>query len=183
MQARRPARPISREGQAGPVWGDGGGFVVAMKPDNAGGAEGTSSSRKRPEAARDRGIGDGSLHQLLNSVQEAAGGVACQSEGRTRNPLLHAVRQGVCRPDVLWQAHRRCRINGGVPGVDGQTFGDIEQYGLTKWLEELAEELRKKTYQPQPVRRVYIPKPDGKTTSLSGIPTIRDRVVQNGSPA
>ncbi len=83
----------------------------------------------------------------------------------------------VYRNDVLWQAHRRCRINGGVPGVDGQTFADIEQYGLTKWLEELAEELRKKTYQPQPVWRVYIPKPDGKQRPL-GIPTIRDRVVQ-----
>ena len=62
-------------------------------------------------------------------------------------------------------------------GIDGQTFADIEAYGAEKWLDELAEDLRSKTYQPQPVRRVYIPKPDGKQRPL-GIGTIRDRVVQ-----
>ena len=60
----------------------------------------------------------------------------------------------IYRKDVLWCAWRRCLINGGAPGVDKQTFEEIEKYGVMKWLDELAEELRTKKYQPQAVRRV-----------------------------
>jgi len=83
----------------------------------------------------------------------------------------------VYRQDMLYDAYRRCLINGGAAGMDGQTFEDIEAYGARRWLDELAEELRTKGYRASPVKRVWIPKPDGKQRPL-GIPTIRDRVVQ-----
>src|SRR5262249_58671453 len=62
-------------------------------------------------------------------------------------------------------------------GVDGQSFEDIESYGQERWLDELVQELKSRTYQPLPVRRVYIPKPDGKQRPL-GVPAIRDRTAE-----
>jgi RNA-directed DNA polymerase len=83
----------------------------------------------------------------------------------------------VYRRDILEFAYLRCRSNDGAPGVDGQTFEDIEAYGRDRWLDELTTELRERTYRPDPVRRVLIPKPDGKQRPL-GIGSIRDRVAQ-----
>src|SRR5438270_12600954 len=75
---------------------------------------------------------------------------------------FYALYDKVYRADVLAYAYACCRANDGKPGVDGQTFEDIKAYGLERWLGELAEDLRKQTYRPQAVRRVYIPKADGK---------------------
>src|SRR6202167_2960798 len=83
----------------------------------------------------------------------------------------------VWRSDILSHAYNLARANKGAPGVDGVTFDQIEASGLEDWLTRLGEELRTKTYQCQPVRRVMIPKPGGGERPL-GIPTIRDRVVQ-----
>ena len=85
----------------------------------------------------------------------------------------------VYRRDILSHAYRLVKANKGTSGVDGLTFERIEERegGAERYLEQIAEELKGKSYRPMPVRRVYIPKPDGRQRPL-GIPTIKDRVVQ-----
>ena len=83
----------------------------------------------------------------------------------------------VYRKDVLAFAYDCCKANGGAAGVDGQTFEDIEAYGRERWVDELTQELKSRTYRPLPVRRVYIPKPDGKQRPL-GVPAIRNRAAE-----
>jgi RNA-directed DNA polymerase len=90
---------------------------------------------------------------------------------------FHALYDKVYRDDVLRHAFQCCRANHGAPGVDGVQFEDIEASGVEPWLGELATTLKEKTYQAEAIRRVHIPKPNGKLRPL-GIPTIRDRVVQ-----
>ena len=86
----------------------------------------------------------------------------------------------IYRPDILEHAYALARDNDGAPGVDGVTFEAIEASGVEGWLAALREDVAARTYRPQPVRRVMIPKPGGGERPL-GIPTIRDRVVQTAA--
>ena len=85
------------------------------------------------------------------------------------------------RKDVLRYAYDRCKANQGAPGVDKQDFADIAAYGEDRWLGELAEKLHRKTYRAEAVRRVWIPKADGKKLRPLGIPRIADRVVMTAA--
>jgi len=93
---------------------------------------------------------------------------------------FYALYDKISREDILAHAYAQCRSNRGAPGVDGQDFADIEAYGVERWLAELALALREETYQPEPIRRVFIPKANGKLRPL-GISTVRDRVCMTAA--
>ena len=121
------------------------------------------------------------LHRLppVNGVRELQRKLwtaAKQSQGRR----FHAVFDQICRRDVLWMAWDRVRANRGAAGVDKMTLEAVEDYGVVRLLDELAVDLRAGSYRPMAVRRVEIPKPDGRMRPL-GIPTVRDRVAQQAA--
>jgi RNA-directed DNA polymerase len=99
------------------------------------------------------------------------------SAKRSRTRRFHALHDRICRGDVLAEAWRRVKSNRGAAGIDGETLAMIEQAGVEEFLQGVQQRLRSGRYCPQPVRRQYIPKPDGTKRPL-GIPTVRDRVVQ-----
>jgi RNA-directed DNA polymerase len=110
-----------------------------------------------------------SVEKLQSSLQAKA-----KSEPSCR---FYSLWDKVYREDVLLEAFRRSRANAGAPGVDGIDFEAIEAAGIDRWLIALQEELRSKSYAPQPLLRVWIPKRNGGQRPLS-IPTVKDRVVQ-----
>ena len=93
---------------------------------------------------------------------------------------FYALYDKISRDDILAHAYAQCRSNKGAPGVDGQDFADIEAYGVERWLAELALALRQETYRPEPIRRVFIPKANGKLRPL-GISSVRDRVCMTAA--
>ena len=116
--------------------------------------------------------GDESREQV-RELQRQLWAAAKRAPGRR----FHALYGQICRDDVLREAWRRVRSNRGAAGVDQQSIGSVEQYGVHRFLTELAAQLRAGEYGAQAVRRTYIPKADGSARPL-GIPTVRDRVVQ-----
>src|SRR5215210_960328 len=112
----------------------------------------------------------------VRKLQNRLWAAAKQSPGRR----FHALYDRIHRPDVLWEAWRRVRANRGAAGVDAITLAAVEDYGVGLMLDELSRDLRAGTYRPAPVRRVEIPKPDGRKRPL-GIPTVRDRVCQQAA--
>jgi RNA-directed DNA polymerase len=93
---------------------------------------------------------------------------------------FYALYDKISRDDVLAHAWAQCRSNKGAPGVDGQDFADVEAYGVRRWLGELALALKEESYRPDPIRRVFIPKANGKLRPL-GISTLRDRVCMTAA--
>ena len=114
-----------------------------------------------------------------NSVQKLQ--TALHAKAKTEADYrFYALYDKIYRADILAFAFAQCRSNKGAPGVDGQDFADIEAYGLERWLGELALALRNETYKPEPIRRVFIPKANGKLRPL-GISTVRDRVCMTAA--
>lgn len=111
--------------------------------------------------------------EQVRQLQRQLWAAAKRAPGRR----FHALYGQMCRGDVLHEAWKRVRRNKGAAGVDRVTIGEVEQYGVRRFLQELGEVLRAGEYGAQVVRRAYIPKADGAKRPL-GIPTVRDRVVQ-----
>src|ERR1022692_4143293 len=165
-------QPAAREGRAG-LPGMAERPVLPTKPGNAGGGKGPWF---KGNAGRSKDEEIGVSLTTPKSVWELQEALHAKAK---REPAcrFHSLHDKMYRKDILFHAWRCCRANGGAPGVDGVTFAQIESGGVDGWLEELVKELRGKTYRPQAVRRVWIPKPGGKQRPL-GIPCIKDRVAQ-----
>ena len=115
--------------------------------------------------------------EKVRRLQNRLWAAAKQSKGRR----FHALYDRIYRDDILWEAWERVRANRGAAGVDALTIAAVEDdYGVEQLLSELQADLRAGNYHPRPVRRVEIPKPDGKFRPL-GIPTVKDRVCQQAT--
>src|SRR3979490_531596 len=134
------------------------------------------SSRQTQQVARDRRLGNLSTPKSVQKLQTALHAKAKAEAGYR----FYALYDKISREDILAHAYAQCRSNKGAPGVDGQDFADVEAYGVQRWLGELALALRNETYRPDSIRRVFIPKANGKLRPL-GISTLRDRVCMTAA--
>ena len=113
------------------------------------------SSKQTQQVGKDRRLGNLSTPKNVQKLQKALHAKA-KAEPDFR---FYALYDKIYREDILAHAYAHCRSNKGAPGVDRQDFSDIEAYGIERWLGELALALKEETYQPDPIRRVTIPKP------------------------
>jgi RNA-directed DNA polymerase len=140
-------------------------------------AEGRNLSSERTlKVEKDRRLGNLATPISVQRLQTALQVKAKE----TPEFRFYALYDKLYRMDVLTHAYACCRANKGASGIDGVTFEDIEAYGAERWLGELAQQLREETYRPDAVRRVYIPKPNGKLRAL-GIPRLAERVCQTAA--
>ncbi|HEV8346861.1 MAG TPA: group II intron reverse transcriptase/maturase [Vicinamibacterales bacterium] len=155
--------------------------MTRLATNNAGGAKGPCGGRVDEARTREGMTGrTGSNHpgrrESVDKVRQLRRRLWVAAK-RSPERHFHALMDRIWRSDILREAWRRVRRNRGAAGIDGETLVDAEQYGVERMLNELAAMLHAGTYRPPPVRRRYIPKPDGRQRPL-GIPTVRDRVAQ-----
>src|SRR5436190_7043053 len=134
-------------------------------------AVGSRSTSTVPEGTATSGTTDDPVRVLQRALYRAAKA----DPGRR----FHTLHDKVFRRDVLWRAWAAVRRNNGAPGIDATTLAQVEEYGVVRLLDELADELRAGRYRPMPTRRVWIPKPGrSKERRPLSIPAVRDRIVQ-----
>ena len=134
------------------------------------------SSRQTQDVGKDRRLGNLSTPKCVQRLQRALHAKAKAEPGFR----FYALYDKTYREDILAHAYARCRANKGAPGVDRQDFAAVEAYGRERWLGELALALREESYRPEPIKRVFIPKANGKLRPL-GVPTLRDRVCMTAA--
>ena len=133
-------------------------------------------SRSTQEVERNRRLGDLATPISVQKLQKAL-----HEKANTAPEFrFYALYDKIYREDILAHAYAQCRANKGAPGVDEQDFEDVAAYGVERWLGELALALREQTYRAGAIRRVFIPKANGKLRPL-GIPTLRDRVCMTAA--
>lgn len=134
------------------------------------------SSRQARDVRRGRRLGNLATPESVQRLQNALHAKAKAEPGYR----FYALYDKLYREDILAHAYAQCRANRGAAGVDRQDFVAVEAYGVERWLGELAQSLKDETYEPQPIRRVLIPKANGKSRPL-GISTLRDRVCMTAA--
>jgi len=147
--------------------------VVPEKPRKAGWREGPLLKVSFQRNDRERALPQLSSTEWLQEFQRKLHEKA-KAEPKYR---FYSLYDKMYRMEVLVEAYRKVKANRGASGVDNETLEGVEKKGVIEYLTELRLEMKERRYVPKPVRRVYIPKANGKQRPL-GIPTIRDRVVQ-----